>query len=180
MSSSIYHPKWHSRSHHTNPTAGFPDSALDPIGNQSSPFQGNLYVAGTLSAQGIILTGGLSAQTITQSTIYAQVLSAGGYATTIKSVTGNYQTLNTDYVVFANGGALSSIVTLPPASAVPNQEYVFKRTSTTAVTLSVAQVGTLIEAQYDSILLNTQNTVVILISYQNFGVYGWAVVYNSY
>lgn len=49
-----FHNKYHRHNHHTNATAGEPDSSHDPIASPSDPFQGDFYVNGTLSAkQGI-------------------------------------------------------------------------------------------------------------------------------
>ena len=51
-----FHDKLHSKNHHTSPTAGYFDSASDPIASPASPFQGDFHINGTLSASsGIII-----------------------------------------------------------------------------------------------------------------------------
>lgn len=45
-----FHTKLHRYNHHTSPTAGFFDSASDPIASPQDPFKGDLHVIGTLSA----------------------------------------------------------------------------------------------------------------------------------
>lgn len=167
MSTQRWHNKYHGPNHWTIPLAGFPDSGTDPIASPTMPFQGPFCVNGPLSTN----TGIISPVS------YVQQLSTGGIAYTVISAFGNYNVLPTDFTIFANGGSGSgSIVTLPPASAVPNQEYIFKRTSSTSsVTLSVGHATDLIEQTYSSILLNAQYTVVILLSYQS----SWWIIYSS-
>lgn len=48
-----FHSKFHRYNHHTTPTSGFPDSALDPIAAPSDPFQGPFCVLGTVSATNV-------------------------------------------------------------------------------------------------------------------------------
>lgn len=45
-----FHSKFHKKSHHTNPTVGYPDSGSDPIASPAEPFQGNFVVNGLLSS----------------------------------------------------------------------------------------------------------------------------------
>lgn len=49
-----FHDKFHRKNHHTNPTAGFADSATDPIASPSEPFQGDFSLNGKLSASSSI------------------------------------------------------------------------------------------------------------------------------
>jgi hypothetical protein len=49
-----FHNKLHRKDHHTNPTAGFEDSASDPIASHSDPFQGDFVINGILSTNNII------------------------------------------------------------------------------------------------------------------------------
>ena len=46
-----FHNKLHRKNHHTLPTTGYPDSAIDPIASPNEPFQGDFYLTGSLSAQ---------------------------------------------------------------------------------------------------------------------------------
>ena len=41
-----FHSKYHQFNHHTDTTAGYPDSATDPIASESKPFQGDFYIDG--------------------------------------------------------------------------------------------------------------------------------------
>ena len=45
-----FHNKYHGANHHTVPTDGVVDSALDPIASHDYPFKGDLVVNGLLSA----------------------------------------------------------------------------------------------------------------------------------
>lgn len=47
-----FHNKFHAYTHYTDPVPGLPGSAMDPIASSDSPFLGNMYVAGCLSARG--------------------------------------------------------------------------------------------------------------------------------
>lgn len=47
-----FHNKFHAYTHYTDPIAGIPDSATDPIASKEFPFLGNMFVAGCLSARG--------------------------------------------------------------------------------------------------------------------------------
>ena len=49
---SRFHSKFHRNNHHTNPTAGDPDSSYDPIASYEHPFQGDFVINGALSAAG--------------------------------------------------------------------------------------------------------------------------------
>jgi hypothetical protein len=55
--SNRFHNKLHRQNHHSNPTSGYPDSALDPIASFEQPFQGEFYSQGD-----IITTQNLSAE----------------------------------------------------------------------------------------------------------------------
>ena len=46
---SRFHNKFHRQNHHTDATAGNPDSASDPIASPSEPFKGDFHVQGQLS-----------------------------------------------------------------------------------------------------------------------------------
>jgi hypothetical protein len=48
--SNRYHNKFHRTNHHSDPTAGSPDSSHDPIASQASPFKGDFVLKGALSA----------------------------------------------------------------------------------------------------------------------------------
>jgi hypothetical protein len=70
MSNQIYHNKWHGFNHHTQPTAGFPDSSTDPIASYDYPFKSIFY--------NFIQGSGLTVKNIT-------ITSTGsGYTTTPK------------------------------------------------------------------------------------------------
>jgi hypothetical protein len=43
MGNFLYHNKWHRFNHHTVPTSGFPDSAIDPIASFEFPFKGIFF-----------------------------------------------------------------------------------------------------------------------------------------
>jgi hypothetical protein len=45
-----FHNKLHRTNHHTIPTDGYPDSAIDPIASPDFPFQGDMVLANRLSA----------------------------------------------------------------------------------------------------------------------------------
>ena len=53
-----FHNKLHRRGHHTNASAGYPDSASDPIASASEPFLGDFHLAGSLSASNNLFVGG--------------------------------------------------------------------------------------------------------------------------
>lgn len=44
-----FHNKYHRHNHHSNPTAGEPDSSHDPIASKDDPFQGEFHVKGEIS-----------------------------------------------------------------------------------------------------------------------------------
>jgi hypothetical protein len=50
MSNFLYHNKWHSFNHHTVPSEGYPDSAMDPIASREFPFKGIFFNAIPVSA----------------------------------------------------------------------------------------------------------------------------------
>lgn len=50
MGNAVYHNKWHGFNHHTVPTDGFPDSAIDPIASNEFPFAGLFFNNLPLSA----------------------------------------------------------------------------------------------------------------------------------
>ena len=54
--SNRFHNKFHRQNHHSDPTPGYPDSALDPIASFEQPFKGEFYSQGD-----IITTENLSA-----------------------------------------------------------------------------------------------------------------------
>ena len=54
-----YHSKWHGKNHHTSSTAGYFDSARDPIAGPGQEFQGDFYLSGAFVA---ITNPSLSAQ----------------------------------------------------------------------------------------------------------------------
>ena len=41
-----YHSKHHARAHHTLPTAGYYDSAVDPLASETSPYLGHFWLSG--------------------------------------------------------------------------------------------------------------------------------------
>ena len=45
-----FHNKLHRKNHHTLPTTGYPDSAIDPIASPAEPFKGDFHIVGSLSA----------------------------------------------------------------------------------------------------------------------------------
>jgi hypothetical protein len=53
---SRFHSKFHNKSHHTDATVGFLDSATDPIASETLPFQGDMWVNGVLRADTIVLS----------------------------------------------------------------------------------------------------------------------------
>ena len=158
-----FHSKYHGSNHHTNVTPGMYDSATDPIASPENPFQGDFYLNGTLSAK----------QVVGQSS-YVQLLSAGGYATNVKSITGNYSVQPTDQTLFLNGISAATIQ-LPPASAVPAQEFTFKSMSSTATITISAYQNDLIEMTYNLISITSQYSLVHLLSFQN----SWWVLYTQ-
>jgi len=52
-----FHNKLHRKNHHTLPTTGYPDSAIDPIASPDEPFQGDFFLTGSLSAQDNVYVG---------------------------------------------------------------------------------------------------------------------------
>jgi hypothetical protein len=48
-----FHNKLHRKNHHSIPTPGYPDSATDPIASTEEPFEGNMVVNATVSAQNL-------------------------------------------------------------------------------------------------------------------------------
>jgi Chaperone of endosialidase len=49
-----FHDKLHRKNHHTNPTTGYLDSAIDPIASRDEPFQGDFFLNGALSSNSLI------------------------------------------------------------------------------------------------------------------------------
>lgn len=49
-----FHDKLHRKNHHTNPTTGYLDSAIDPIASKDEPFQGGFFLNGALSSNSLI------------------------------------------------------------------------------------------------------------------------------
>ena len=47
-----FHNKFHNNSHHTDSTIGESDSALDPIGSENDPFNGDFHLDGLLASNG--------------------------------------------------------------------------------------------------------------------------------
>lgn len=85
-----FHDKLHRKNHHSNPTDGFPDSAVDPIASREEPFQGDFVINGLLSSSlGIdILSanirGNLNAENIyVRDTTYTNFISGQGTETII-------------------------------------------------------------------------------------------------
>jgi hypothetical protein len=52
-----FHNKLHRKNHHTLPTTGYPDSAIDPIASPKEPFKGDFHIVGSLSASYNIYAG---------------------------------------------------------------------------------------------------------------------------
>lgn len=52
-----FHNKLHRKNHHTLPTTGYPDSAIDPIASPDEPFQGDFHIFGSLSASYNVYVG---------------------------------------------------------------------------------------------------------------------------
>lgn len=46
------HNKFHKHNHHTDPTAGYEDSAHDPIASMEFPYSGGFHISGDLSVSG--------------------------------------------------------------------------------------------------------------------------------
>jgi len=64
-----FHNKLHRANHHTTHDANIPDSGTDPIASPDSPFQGDFVLDnGTLSAAGINIVNGLSANHVSGKT----------------------------------------------------------------------------------------------------------------
>jgi hypothetical protein len=63
-----FHNKFHRSEHHTNATPGIPSSATDPIASPTYPFQGDLHLVGSVSANGNVYS-------LTSNSM--QILSAG-------------------------------------------------------------------------------------------------------
>lgn len=151
-----FHSKYHSKSHHTVSTPGYFDSGADPIASYSDPFQGDF-----------VLNGSLSAKNILAGTFFVSVLSAGTFTTGVKAVTGNYTVLNSDQIILAHGGVSGSSLMLPSASAVQNQTFTIKRTSTSSA-VAVSAVGSdLIEQQYTSVNLTSAYYVLQFVAFGN-------------
>lgn len=55
-----FHSKYHSKNHHTLPSAGYPDSASDPIASQSNPFKGDFNITGNLIAASASFSSAIS------------------------------------------------------------------------------------------------------------------------
>lgn len=68
-----FHNKLHRKNHHTSPTAGYPDSATDPIASATEPFQGDFYISGNLNVTGALNT---TFNTLSNISIPTPVLSA--------------------------------------------------------------------------------------------------------
>lgn len=68
-----FHNKLHRKNHHTSPTAGYPDSATDPIASAAEPFQGDFNLNGNLNVSGAINT---TFQTLSNISLPTPVLSA--------------------------------------------------------------------------------------------------------
>jgi len=90
-----FHPKYHRYNHHTDATAGSVDSSHDPIASQYDPFQGNFYLNGTLSAQGIDVVS-LTADNITTTTLHAATAFIEVTDMTISELSG-FTVLGPDY-----------------------------------------------------------------------------------
>jgi len=52
-----FHNKLHRKNHHTLPTTGYPDSAIDPLASPEEPFNGDFHIVGSLSASYNIYAG---------------------------------------------------------------------------------------------------------------------------
>jgi hypothetical protein len=52
-----FHNKLHRKNHHTLPTTGYPDSAIDPLASPEEPFKGDFHIVGSLSASYNIYAG---------------------------------------------------------------------------------------------------------------------------
>ncbi len=55
-----FHSKYHNKNHHTEPTAGYPDSASDPIASTENPFKGDFILDGSLNAETAVFSNKLS------------------------------------------------------------------------------------------------------------------------
>jgi hypothetical protein len=80
----------------------------------------------------------------------------------------------TDQTLFLDAN-LASVVLLPSASAVPSQEFTFKRISPSAIITLSARGNELIDMTYNSIELDVQYSLVHLLSYQN----NWWILYTQ-
>jgi len=49
-----FHDKLHRKNHHTNPSTGYLDSAIDPIASKDEQFQGDFFLNGALSSNSSI------------------------------------------------------------------------------------------------------------------------------
>ena len=54
-----FHSKYHNKNHHTEPTAGYPDSASDPIASTENPFKGDFILDGSLNAETAVFSNKL-------------------------------------------------------------------------------------------------------------------------
>lgn len=72
---SRFHPKYHRKNHHTNPTPGYPDSATDPLASQENPFEGDFWINGDIYVYGQALsaTGGGGTVELATETTYGIV-----------------------------------------------------------------------------------------------------------
>jgi len=80
--SNRFHNKLHRENHHSDPTAGFPDSSYDPIASYEAPWKGEFYSTGLIAttqdlsaAQRVYALGGNSSQ---WNSVYSTVTSTSG------------------------------------------------------------------------------------------------------
>jgi hypothetical protein len=85
-----FHDKLHRKNHHTLPTPGYADSAIDPIASYDEPFQGDFILNGLLSASSgfdilsASIRGDLNCEDITvRGTTYTNFISGQGTETII-------------------------------------------------------------------------------------------------
>jgi hypothetical protein len=103
-----FHSKFHSKNHHTNPTIGYPDSALDPIASHDNPFQGDfVLVNGSIYAPTANFSDGLSSLEVDTLVVNNSLSSLTVGALTTTTVTGNGSGLTNVNAITLNGNSSS-------------------------------------------------------------------------
>ena len=93
-----FHSKYHNKNHHTEPTAGYPDSASDPIASSESPFKGDFVIDGSIIAETAVFSQKLLNLEVDDITINNNISDLG--------ITNN---LIVDGVIYGDGSGITGI-----------------------------------------------------------------------